>query len=121
MGALVHVYRFALGDCTAGGISSTHDSLVVVNAPGPHVPTDEHPAVWLEDRSLHGLTPILVPAERLDDGTWVPSDFAGPRGSRMAGGNLAGASDGRWCRHLEAMGMRYPHVLAIHDRFEPWR
>jgi len=32
-------------------------------------------------------------AHLLADGIWVPSEFAGPRGSRMAGGNLADLGD----------------------------
>ena len=48
MGLLIHLYRdSSLGDCSAGGITSTAVGLCVVNVPGPFGPTAAHPAVIL--------------------------------------------------------------------------
>lgn len=97
----INVYRFPLGDCTAGGISSTTDTI--------YIPCEDCP--WLAIGSGIDQNLILVPEQR-GPHYWAvkPADsnrpeFNGP----MAGGNLAYSSDSR-CKY----------VYHIHDRFEKW-
>jgi len=100
-GLLVHVLR-ARGDCTAGGVTSKHDSFVLTGEGVPELfaPTKDAPELRLVRRDLNGEYLHAEPVER-------PVKMAGP----MAGGNFVYSSDGRFPN-------RYP--ISVHDRFEPF-
>lgn len=113
------VYRFSLGDCTLGGISSKQDTLEVVAV----VTEKEHftpaaqkfvadrvfdrnrdCAVVLIERELFGRRcDYIVPAADFITGQWT-----------MMGGNYAHTSDGRWTD-------LYHSPLPVHDRVETRR
>jgi hypothetical protein len=120
MGLRVWVYRWALADCTNGGISADHSELTVVNVAGPSEPTAQAPAVWLDLRpGLLGMLesrpsncPCLFPARpNPDTGAWERDPHWW-----MAGGNFAATCDGRWAAAVGAYG-----AVAIHDRTEELR
>jgi len=113
MGLIVDIYRTAaLGDCTGGGISASHDQLTLVNVSGPFEPTPDRPAALLVDGNLRG-TKRIVPAVWDEDASWwtmlrLP-DQVGP----MMGGNYAATSDSRFRNAADLYG-----AVAIHDRYE---
>jgi len=92
MGLLIHLYRdSSLGDCSAGGITSTAVGLCVVNVPGPFGPTAAHPAVILTTGQTG--SPRLVPAE--------PSPVFGATCGRMVAHEPGcGRCDDGWCRRM---------------------
>lgn len=110
MGLIVYVYRTAaLGDSTAGGISSRHDTLTVVNVDGPFDPTDTRPAALIEDGPQG--TVRIVPARQTRTGDWIRNDLPWLSGP-MFGGNYASGDS----RLREAAG--FYGAIAIHDRYE---
>ena len=102
MGLIIEVYRAADRDCTAGGISSNHNGLTLIDAAGPFDPSDEYPAVKLVTRQIAGRE-----YKHLEPVAPVPSGGTG----YMFGGNYGATSDSRF-RAIS----QYP--LAIHDRVE---
>lgn len=120
-GLHVNVFRSpAIGDCTLGGVSATHDGLTIVGildetqggtiaTPMPdqcraHTVSDNAPAVWLVKQN---------PCGRIDWYLRPVASTPGRSGKPMMGGNLAYTSDSR----LSAIvGNRAG--LPIHDRYE---
>ena len=107
MGLLVSVYRNAeMGDCTRNGISARFTRLCVVNIEGPFEPTDDTPAVRLEQPFLGYL--CIVPVKEKDAGEWLQS-----------GGNYAACSDSRFNEACTKMlGHDFYGAVKIHDRIE---
>jgi hypothetical protein len=115
-GMRLNVFRWTLGDCTNGGISSTHNNVLLV---GPGIPEifeedEDTPVVNLVNNSRGQGAPynpeihhwhdedvylVLEPAD-VPKGTWT-----------MAGGNYAGSSDSR-------IHEICPYPISIHDRIE---
>lgn len=128
MGLRVSVYRQAENefsrswpcDTTNGGITSRYSDLCVVNVEGPFEPTDDCPAVMLVKGALR--TVILVPAELIMPGEWLPvpgntKEYAGP----MFGGNYAATSDSRFSEAIHALGCDNSYMaVPVHDRFDTW-
>lgn len=113
MGLIVNVYRSSGSDCTNGGISSKHQTLCVVNAEGPFEPTENCPAVML-DNHYPGIVRI-VPAVQGALGHW----FVNKTKWFMAGGNYAATSDSRFSYAIEALtDARFYGAVSIHDRVE---
>ena len=105
-GLTLHVYRWSLGDCTNGGISSRHDTLILVgdDVEGPvSVDLDNPPenVVKIVKRTICGRVYMHL----------EPLDGCGNGGSRwyMSGGNLGFSSDSRFPSD---------YALSIHDRAE---
>ena len=105
-GLTLRVYRSNLGDCTNGGISSRHDTLILVGDDVEgfiSVDLDNPPenVVKIVRRTIFGREYMHL----------EPLDGCGNGGSRwyMAGGNIASTSDSRF-------PSQYP--LEIHDRHE---
>ena len=108
----LYVYRGPHGDCTNGGISATHDEILVPCERGPVDYDTEDPPENLcvvKTRTVGGLQTLrLVPASLGD--RWT-----------MFGGNYATASDSRWgdmLAHEYGLEFRFNNVLPIHDRVE---
>lgn len=128
-GLRLSVYRAAGRDtdCTNGGITGKHDSVIVVGVlvdgevkPLPRncqvfEPSDDAPAVVLVEShiALRDPTPHLVPLEYAKG---TPPDHVGP----MAGGNYAGSSDSRWADLGKLYGPLRLDVVAVHDRVESY-
>ena len=100
-GLSVSVYRWTLGDCTAGGISSKYDSLILEGVPRCPFKGTEENTVRLVKRNLFGGE--YIHAEPIKQ----PEGMAGP----MFGGNFIYTSDSRF-------PSKYP--IPVHDRFETW-
>lgn len=98
MGLLVSVYRSPGLDCTNGGVSSTADTLCIVNIDGPFEPSDTHPAARL---IRSGGIARIIPEQ--------PGEGVGP----MFGGHFAATSDSRFSRAVGFYG-----AVPIHDRWE---
>jgi len=131
-GLLIHVYRHSdprWGDSSNGGISATHDKLVVVGTkkhgeelkPLPResqvfTPTDEAPAVVLVESAVpHYYGPHLEPLELHDKHN--TQEYAGP----YDGGNYAGTSDSRWAAlGRDVFGHDRLSVVPVHDRTDTW-
>lgn len=96
-GLLCGVFRDAgMGDCTNGGISASHDNLILLDTPegGPFEPRDKTPGIQYEVwRGYKRAT------------TGPRAGAAGP----MFGGNFLYTSDSRFPSD-------YP--IPIHDRYE---
>lgn len=102
----VDVYKFPLGECTNGGISSKGDITLVVETPdgnlsegdisGPHSEELVLQKKFVGDREYLYFRPACIPAN-----VWC-----------MAGGNYAYTSDGRFSEKYS----QYP--IPIHDRVE---
>lgn len=97
MGVRAHIYRWSLGECSNGGISSRVNAVTVV---GPNVPrvteaTPDAPAVELTE-----TVPGYVVAQPVEH-----SGGVGP----MAGGTFVYSSDSRF---------PVKHPIPLHDRFE---
>jgi hypothetical protein len=105
-GLLLSIYRNAGGDCTNGGVSSQHDSALVI---GPGIPelfdAGEHPVLRLEqNRSSKNVR--LVPVTL--DHKWT-----------MFGGNFGYTSDSRFGNAVKALcGYDFYGAVPIHDRVE---
>jgi len=113
MGLLVSVYRFPLGDCTLGGISSKAKDLCLVNVDGPFSPDEKCPAAMLVPGNGRGLVKI-VPAV-LDDKKRYSAE---PRWVMM-GGNFAHTSDSRFNNAVSRItGAVSYGAVPIHDRIE---
>ena len=105
----VEVYRFPLGDCTNGGVSSFCDELLVACESG-HRTFDadkEMPLNFCAVFQRYGIA-YLCPADVCVDGTILQRP-----GWWMFGGNIADSSDSRWHELIDSY---YP--LHIHDRKE---
>lgn len=91
-GLIVNVYRCSLGDCTNGGVSSTHDRVLLVGEDIPPVSEsrEDIPVVNLVRRTVFGRERIQV-----ENG--------------MFGGNFVYTSDSRF-------PSQYP--IPVHDRTE---
>ena len=101
-GLSCEVYRNDLGDCTNGGISSTHKSLIIDKTDGPFE-GDAANSVKIEVKNFNGYEyKYVVPVNQ-------PEGMCGP----MFGGNFIYSSDSRFAKIS-----KYP--LPIHDRFEIW-
>jgi len=107
------VYRFQLGDCTNGGVSSRHRELLLPCEDGYiDVDTDNLPENFcyvrlrmIGDQKIYDIRPAEIKdGELVDrDGKWY-----------MAGGNFAHSSDARFSRMVGGMY----GAIAIHDRVE---
>lgn len=95
MGLHVEVFRWQLGDCSLGGVSSRFNTLTLVDCPGPFEPCDKYPAVRLNRKGG------VVCAE--------PVDGVGPW---MHGGTFIYSCDSRFRQFVGNGG--YP--VALHDR-----
>jgi hypothetical protein len=91
------VHRFALGECTNGGISSKVHTVYIPCAEGPTSIEDVDPLTVFDVEQRGPNYFALKPRETLAQGRWS-----------MAGGNLAHTSDSR--------GKGF--IYHIHDRFE---
>jgi hypothetical protein len=128
-GMTLYVARtVGLGDCTAGGVTSTHDTLTLVGTvdaerrtviPMPREArvfpvTYRSPAVALEVTVVGKPTVHLVPVESDGEGGWVRStDWY------MAGGNYASWSDSRTSAVIAAaLGAPFYGAVSVHDRRE---
>lgn len=102
-GMLVFVYRHG-SDCTAGGITSKLDQMVLVGPgiEGPFEVKDDEPYLELQRKNVNGEYLYAVPRNVGDKRSLV-----GP----MFGGNFVYSSDSRF-RKVCA----YP--LPVHDRWE---
>jgi len=113
MGLHVSVYRFPLGECTLGGISSKATDLCLVNVDGPFSPDEKCPAAMLvpgNGRGLVKIVPAVLDANKRysQDPRWV-----------MMGGNYAATSDSRFHRAVEKItGSASYGAVPIHDRIE---
>ncbi|WP_415912443.1 hypothetical protein [Neptuniibacter sp. QD37_11] len=113
MGLIVNVYRTkddgVERNCTAGGISSQHDELTLINVDGPFKPEADRPAALLVKGATQGHV-IIVPADEIGK----------PRKGGMMGGNYAGTSDSRFSRAVKKIsgGDLGRVAISIHDRFE---
>lgn len=125
-GLTLHVYRSAGPDCTAGGISATHDQLTLIGLedvggtfhpmPGnAHIfeATPERPAVVIKVRYIGSPILSVVPAK--EDA--IQGHVADPR--TMAGGNYAACCDSRVGEFVRRhTGLDFYGAYAIHDRME---
>lgn len=100
----VNVFRWALGDCTNGGVTSRQDSFTLLGEREP-VPAKGGPFLRVVKRNIGGVYVHAEPVEQ-------PTGMAGP----MAGGAFVHTSD---ARYSELVGHSYP--ISVHDRFETWR
>ena len=100
-GLLVFVYRNTLGDCTADGVTSKLDKMVLLDVPNtPFEPKDDQSdALVLVKRELFGKEYIHAEPVHKKPG------MVGP----MFGGNFIYSSDSRF-------PSKYP--IPVHDRFE---
>jgi len=113
MGLLVSVYRFPLGDCTLGGISSQAKDICLLNVDGPFSPDDKCPAAMLVPGNGKGLVKI-VPAVLDANKRYSPTP-----GWAMMGGNYAATSDSRFHEAVRKItGAASYGAVPIHDRFE---
>ena len=105
-GIRAHVYKWDLGDCTNGGISSRCGQVTVVGIEGAesHEPTDEAPAVKLVTRTFGSKT--IVHAEPVEP---VSQGHVG----WMAGGNFIATCDSRFSKATDFYG-----AVSLHDRSE---
>ena len=105
-GLLVGVYRFPGTDCTAGGLSSQKDRLILVGKPGVTVvegpfepkPYDDYLVLTRENGRLRA-----TPKSLLDSDKWV-----------MNGGNFIYSSDSRFT------ALNGGHPIPVFDRVEEW-
>lgn len=95
-GLIVKVYRNSMPDCTNGGVSSTHDEVLLVGKGVPEVfeSRDDMPVLKLVKRIIFGREYVHA----------TPIDRPG-----MFGGNFIYSSDSRFPN-------AYP--IAVHDRVE---
>lgn len=119
MGLHINVFRSDLGDCTNGGVSSTHNTLCVVNVSGPFEPSGDRPPVMLESH-MPGILRI-VPAylHYFKDSVGKSPEWRKVPMHSMAGGNFGHTSDSRFavaCHDL--IGHHFYGAVAIHDRYE---
>lgn len=117
MGLNASIFKSDLGDCSAGGISATHNNVNLVNADGPFDPNDKHPPCMLIRGAGHGHV-ICVPAENVG-GRWVELRKQGA--SRMCGGTFVSTSDSRFHDLVDRLGGRRGTAVSFHDRFETYR
>jgi hypothetical protein len=104
---LVHVRRPRDHDCTNGGISKNHDTLLVVESDAA-APADATLPVMVLEQHAPGAV-CLRPVE----GLW-PKNEVGP----MLGGNYA-VGDAKFDEAVEKLlGTKFYGAVAIHDRFE---
>jgi len=111
MGLIVDVLRSSGMDCTANGVSSQSDCLLVANVDGPFDPGEyahRMPIVNVVEGNLPGTVKV------------VPANIYNQAPERvMMGGNYAASSDARWNRKLEQIaGSRQSGAVPIHDRVE---
>lgn len=118
MGLLANILKHKGQDCSAGGISHSHDDVCIVNAEGPFDPDDKHPPVLL----IRGPgrpdwnNIIAVPAARSECGEWVEKK---QRGCRMNGGTVITSCDSRFGELVASLGgHRFAAGVNFHDRFE---
>lgn len=97
------IFRWSLGDCSAGGLSGRCKGVTVIGIPGGEIfePSADAPAVRLVKRTVFGRE--YVHAEPIDP----------PKGCRMSGGTFVYTSDARFSA---ATGTMYP--VGLHDRDE---
>jgi len=101
MAIRAEVFRWTLGDCTNGGVTSRVNAVVLLGETEP-VPTRTAPVVYLRlVRRWAGTPREYLHAEPIEQ----PKDCVGP----MMGGNFIYSSDS----HFPS---RYP--IPVHDRFE---
>lgn len=100
-----HVYRWNLGDCTNGGISSKANTVII-----PLIPTDEIDPSNLENGALDGV-PVLEIVRRNIGGEYINFKSFGIKRHTMMGGNFAYSCDARF-----SAISKYP--IPIHDRIE---
>lgn len=125
-GLSLQIYRFPLGDCSAGGISATAKGLALVGVEGLDktlsplpvhsrhaVPGPDYPPVILSIRRLGSENyAVLVPAVK-SEGSYVVE----PRWT-MSSGNLA-SGDSRLNELVQSLGLpRFTAAYSIHDRIE---
>lgn len=101
-GLICEIFRWHLGECSNGGLSSRVQAVTLIDADGPFAPTDDRPAVRLVRRQLEGGE--YVHAEPITDR---------PKPWFMAGGTFIFSHDSRW---RDAVGHSYP--ISLHDRVE---
>lgn len=108
-------------DCSNGGVTSKHHTLVVVgtkNGDGPIVPVDGGISILMSEEDWPSVVLVnrprvcLVPLEYLEDG--LPKGHVGP----MAGGNAAGTTDSRWSELGQVVGNQRISIVPVHDRIE---
>jgi hypothetical protein len=95
-----YVYRSLLGDATLGGLSSTHDSLLVIGIEGYETVEEADElgrAIFVLDRSDPNNLKVVP----------FPIDY--PRGRFAWGGNFVHACDSRFAKVSK-------HPIPIHDR-----
>src|SRR5574343_1406628 len=86
MGLYAYVYRTPGTDCTLNGWSSKHDVVCIVNAEGPHQPTEDRSAVVIEKhRTINAVHVVLQDHINGDHKPWT-----------MAGGKMLHSSDSRF-------------------------
>jgi len=108
MGLLVEVYKWSLGDCTNGGVSSKHNKLCITNMEGPFEPRDDSPAAMLIQHPSVKEHCYIVPKELIDSGRIF-----------MSGGNFAYSSDTRFWQAVNKLtGTKGSFAVSIHDRTE---
>ncbi len=103
---LVYVYRNKLGDCTANGITSRVDEIILIdpeNDIGPFEVNEGEVYLEVVRRNIRGE---YLHARVMRDGKHLGDGF-----QEMAGGNFVYSSDARFPN-------RYP--ISVHDRFEKW-
>lgn len=108
MGLLVEVYKWSLGDCTNGGVSSKHNKLCIINMEGPFEPRDDAPAALLIQHPSVKEHCYIVPKELIDSSRVF-----------MSGGNFAYSSDTRFWQAVNKLtGTKGSFAVSIHDRTE---
>lgn len=110
MGLTAEVYRWTLGDCSNGGISSRVDKVTIVNADGPFEPSEDAPAVELvAEKHFEWATIRAVPVDAPED----------RRNGPMMGGAYVATSDSRFREAIERLiGHGFYGAVALHDRWE---
>lgn len=107
-GLRAEIFRWSLGDCSKGGLSSKHTTVTILSD-DPNIrgqvfePTDDAPAVRIVRRRTWRDEYVRVHAE--------PLDMAGKM--LMHGGTFVYSRDSRY---YDYTGTRYP--IALHDRHE---
>ena len=108
MGIRAEIFRWKLGDCSNGGLSSKVDTVTVISAEGPFQPDAEAPAVEL--KSIH------VSGSHYDH---VYAKPIGIKGHSMAGGTFIHSTDSRFGKAVEKLaGHEHHYPIALHDRVE---
>ncbi len=140
MGQIAEIFKWKLGDCSNGGISSWADAVTIVNVEGVFEPQAERPAALLLAGNVRGTLKVVPAVQKrvcVNCGTdgdesneaicsvdgltsshsyqdrWVQ------QGQSMMGGSYVATSDSRFTKACEdLLGHSFYGAVAFHDRYE---